>query len=242
MRATLYPIALLGAFTVLWGCGGGRTPEPMEAGKEVAWVRDAAEYDAAVIQAFRLATDQLERLVADLEPGRWAVSVDADETLLSNLGYSLRRVAAGGGWTQESWELWVNDREATILPGALEFVATIRELGGRVAIVTNRSQEHCDATRDNLEAVGVEFDIIRCQRGNETKEARWEVIRTGDGTGFQPLEIVMWIGDNIHDFPDLSQASDVAAVDDLGVRFIVLPNPLYGSWENRTPPVAGKTE
>ena len=45
---------------------------------------------------------------------------------------------------------------------------------------------------------------------------------------------LMWIGDNIEDFPDLTQ--DIRQLPDsafarFGRDYIVLPNPMYGSWE-----------
>ena len=48
-----------------------------------------------------------------------------------------------------------------------------------------------------------------------------------------PLEIVMWVGDNIRDFPDLDQDLRLAgrqAFVDFGRVYFLMPNPLYGSW------------
>jgi predicted secreted acid phosphatase len=44
---------------------------------------------------------------------------------------------------------------------------------------------------------------------------------------------VAFLGDNIFDFPGLSQAivkQGDEAFAQFGVRFFVLPNPMYGSW------------
>ena len=43
-------------------------------------MRDAAEYRAAVLQTYRLATAQVEREAAGRAAGSWAVVLDADET------------------------------------------------------------------------------------------------------------------------------------------------------------------
>jgi 5'-nucleotidase (lipoprotein e(P4) family) len=235
------PLLLL--TSILLGCAGGQAPvmapspvaEHPEPGKEVLWVRDSAEYVAVVVQTFRLAERRIEELASGREQGRWAVMMDADETVISNLDYSLGRVEEGGAWSQESWSSWVEAGRATVLPGAIGFIDRVRELGGRVVIVTNRSQADCDATRRNLLAVGVSFDHLRCKDAESDKARRWEEVRTGDGTGLGPLEIVMWIGDNIHDFPGLAQSArgaDLDAFEEFGDRFFLLPNPLYGSWED----------
>jgi predicted secreted acid phosphatase len=52
--------------------------------------------------------------------------------------------------------------------------------------------------------------------------------------GAAPLDIVAFIGDNILDFPTLAQSARVqgqAAFSEFGVRFFVVPNPMYGSWQ-----------
>ncbi len=62
-----------------------------------------------------------------------------------------------------------------------------------------------------------------------------------DGTalaGLPPLEIVAWVGDNIHDFPGGSQelrGADPRSLADFGVRFFLPPNPMYGSWQGNPP-------
>jgi predicted secreted acid phosphatase len=53
----------------------------------------------------------------------------------------------------------------------------------------------------------------------------------GDG---KPREVVAFVGDNILDFPALKQSlrdEPEAAFDAFGRRFFVLPNPMYGSWQ-----------
>ncbi len=224
----------------LLGCAGAPAPvsapraAEAEAGYEIHWVRDSAEYRAALVQTYRLAGLQLEELTRDLERGSWAVALDADETVISNLGYSLGRAGQEPRWTEETWTEWVRTKRATAIPGAIEFIDRVHRLGGRVAIVTNRSEGVCDATHENLVALGIRFDVLRCRADESSKESRWRAIEAGDGTGLGPLEIVMWIGDNIHDFPGLDQSARARggdAYEEFGVRYFVLPNPLYGSWE-----------
>lgn len=236
--ALFFPLTAV-ALTI--GCAGApapvAAPEPAAPGPgyEIVWVRDSAEYTAALVQTYRLATERLEAAARDRERGNWAVILDADETVISNVGYSIERAAEGKRWSEESWREWVLAKRATAIPGAIDFIDRVHELGGRVAIVTNRSQTVCDATRENLEALGIAVDHVRCRReGEDLKESRWQEVRTGDGTGLGPLDIVMWIGDNILDFPGLDQdarTQGASAYDEFGVRFFVLPNPLYGSWE-----------
>ena len=53
-------------------------------------------------------------------------------------------------------------------------------------------------------------------------------------TGGTPREVVAFVGDNILDFPGMTQASvkaNEAALDGFGVKFFILPNPMYGSWQ-----------
>ena len=42
----------------------------------------------------------------------------------------------------------------------------------------------------------------------------------------------MWVGDNIHDFPGMEQEHrhDPRAFEDFGARFVIVPNPMSGSW------------
>jgi predicted secreted acid phosphatase len=44
----------------------------------------------------------------------------------------------------------------------------------------------------------------------------------------------MWLGDNIQDFPMLTQtlrSGPDSAYNKFGVSYFLLPNPMYGSWE-----------
>ena len=214
-------------------------PAAAELPKEIRWVRSSAEYRAALVQTYRLAREALERRTAGREPGSWAVAIDADETLISNSEQSKEAALGKPGSFEEQWDEWVERRAAPALPGARGFLERVHELGGKVAVVTNRRQRHCPQTADNLRALQIPFDVILCRGEDRDKQPRWRSVEEGTATpDLPPLEIVMWVGDNIHDFPGLDQELRFAgpeAMTEFGDRFFVLPNPLYGSWEHNPP-------
>jgi hypothetical protein len=100
----------------------------------IRWVGGSAEYQAVLRQTYRLATVAVEQAAASRRPGSWAVVLDADETVISNLTYQAERARAGLAFSAESWAAWVRRREATPLPGAAAFLDRVHALGGRIAI------------------------------------------------------------------------------------------------------------
>ena len=209
------------------------TPLP----ESIRWTRDSAEHRALFLQVYRLATAHVEREAAARASGTWAVVLDADETVLDNSLYQLERARAGKPFDAESWRAWCARREAVPLPGAQAFLARVRSLGGKVAIVTNRSVSECPDTEAVFRAHGLAYDAMLCKPdgGPSDKGPRFEAVARGTTPGgLPPLDVVAFVGDNILDFPGLSQAlrkETDEAFAPFGARFFVLPNPMYGSWE-----------
>jgi len=201
----------------------------------IHWWRNSAEHDALYIQTYRWAGERLRELAGREQRGGWAVIMDADETVLDNSTYQFRRNPRNEGYSAESWNAWVNERAAPATPGAVEFTALVHQLGGRVAIVTNRDDEFCPQTRDNLRNVNIAYDVALCRvNGQSDKNPRFQAVQSGTGTGLPALKVLMWVGDNIQDFPNLGQDArtrGTQAYDAFGRNFVVLPNPMYGSWE-----------
>jgi 5'-nucleotidase (lipoprotein e(P4) family) len=207
--------------------------------KAVRWVQRSAEYRAACLQIYRAATAHVERAAGGRFSGTWAIVADGDETVISNVQHEVERVVEAGPEAEfdpRRWTAWVRRREAVPLPGAAAFLRRVRELGGRIAIVTNRMSAECDDTRANFDAQGLPYDAILCREEGtpSDKNPRFEAVRTGAAFGSGPLDVVAFLGDNIRDFPGQSQAirkeSDEAFAL-FGATFFVLPNPMYGSWE-----------
>jgi 5'-nucleotidase (lipoprotein e(P4) family) len=201
------------------------------------WTRDSAEHRALDLQVYKAATAHVEQEAARRPSGGWAVVLDADETVIDNSVYQVERERANLPFDAPSWHAWTQRREAVPLPGARAFLARLRELGGRIAIVTNRSVSECPDTEAVFRAHDLAFDVILCKpdAGPGDKNPRFEAVAKGTTpAGLPPLEIVAFVGDNIQDFPSLSQAIRKQGDDafaDFGVRFFALPNPMYGSWE-----------
>lgn len=261
------PIRFLSALllsTVLAACSTqpARAPAPA-AGTAQAhdnldatlWMQTAAEYDAAVLGAFANARQQLDRALADrcwdaLPPADRqgdpcglppAIVTDADETLIDNSPFQARKIRDGQGFVYADWLAWVNERRATALPGAVEFLNHAAERGVTVYFVTNRdAPQEVESTVANLRALGFP---VAADAGN--------VMLRGDARGpgrekgprrqwiGQRHRVVLMLGDNLGDFVD-GVKSDIATRDALvalhaprwGVQWIMLPNPGYGSWED----------
>ena len=202
---------------------------------DIKWVQRSAEYYAAALQTYRDATVRVEQQAATRKAGTWAAILDADETVISNLQYQIERI--GQGYSAESWAAWVHRKEATPLPGAAAFLGRVRQLGGRIAIVTNRLESECEDTRAVFRTHQLPFDAMLCRpdKAPSDKNPRFESVVMGKTpAGQAPLDVVAFVGDNILDFPGLTQAirqGGDAAFSDFGVRFFLVPNPMYGSWE-----------
>jgi 5'-nucleotidase (lipoprotein e(P4) family) len=242
-------IAALGTAIALGACNqtpatlstpNGPLAAPRQLPNEIRWFRTAAEYKALTRQAYAIASEKLPELSRDIAAQSWAVILDADETVLDNSEYQRRRAMLDSGYTEATWAMWVNERAAPPIPGAPEFTRRVHELGGRVAIVTNRADSLCAATRANLQTAGIEADIVLCQTpGASDKNPRFQRVQNGTAVaGVPALAVVAWVGDNILDFPGMTQAmrSDPRAFDQFGKKFFVLPNPMYGSWQSNREP------
>ncbi len=241
MRLALtLPSALLLIATI--GCvGTPRTaPTPAVAAgaaypTELRWFRTSAEYQALTLQTYRVAGERLAVAAEGLAKGSWAVILDADETVLDNSEYQKRLGVAHAKYSDSSWAVWVHEAIATAIPGAAEFTQRVRQLGGRVVIVTNRAESLCAITRTNLAAVHIAADLVLCQApGESNKNPRFGRVQDGTAVAGVPrLKVLEWIGDNIQDFPSLTQAArnQPVLLEQFGVSYFALPNPMYGSWE-----------
>ena len=215
------------------------------------WMQKAAEYRALAYQAFNLARWQLD---ADLK-GRnkndipkaerkkpRAVVVDIDETVLDNSPSQAYGLKNRAGFDLKGWYAWGEMRKAKAIPGAVDFLNYAVAKGVKVFFVSNRDEVQKQATIDNLKAVGfndVSTDnvMLRQKDANgkniSTKEPRRQAIS-------QKYRIAILMGDNLDDLSDVFESKSIpdryAAIDaarnEIGKRWIVLPNAMYGTWEN----------
>ncbi|HET8649144.1 MAG TPA: HAD family acid phosphatase [Gemmatimonadales bacterium] len=215
------------------------TPTPVAARADTAvpgairWVQHSAEHRALYLQVYRNATAAIEHS-ADTVSGAWGVVLDADETVIDNSAFELQQAVSHQPYSEDAWAVWVRKRAATALPGAVGFINRAHALGGRVIIVTNRADSLCADTQANLVSAGIRADAVLCKAvGESGKQRRFDAVLQGTA-GLPPLQVLAWVGDNIQDFPHLSQAISQqpdSAFGNFGHTYFMLPNPMYGSWQ-----------
>jgi 5'-nucleotidase (lipoprotein e(P4) family) len=186
-----------------------------------------------------------------------AIVMDIDETVLDSSEPQAAMLRAGTCFDEfpQAWDDWVAERRAPAMPGAADFIRFARQARDvqgravRIFFITNRecapragSDAPCpqqDDTQANLEALGLgsatlaDDLMLRGERpewDGEKLARRQAVARTH--------RIVLNIGDDLADFlPGVRRAS-VAERDrarcarhgEWGLRWFVVPNPMYGSW------------
>jgi len=207
----------------------------------ILWTQSSGEKVALAYQAFSLARLRLDQ---DFRANRKnkmrrAVIVDVDETILDNSRNQAMLVKTQRPYESKAWTEWCNRAEATALPGAVEFLRYANSRGVRVFYVTNRKVIEKDGTARNLKQLGFpdvtdETLLIRTDKNSSSKEPRRLAIAA-------KYRIVLLMGDNLNDFAEVFEKSKttesrLAAAEQnknqFGARFIVLPNPMYGAWED----------
>jgi 5'-nucleotidase (lipoprotein e(P4) family) len=209
---------------------------PVDTDLGLRWYRRSAERRALASQTYRIATQKVEARAAAGISGAWGVVLDIDETTLNNSTYQQERMDLGLGYSPASWTEWVNRKAATPLDGVVEFTTRVKALGGKVVFVSNRMQAtECTQTAGNLDAAGIPHDAMLCKTDTSDKNPRFAALAAGSAPSTLPaLKVGAYVGDNILDFPALTQDARKGAASGFskfGEDFFLLPNSMYGSWE-----------
>jgi len=236
---------------MLLSCSTGR--QTHEGLRAVLWVQTSAEYRACAEQAYRVAREKLDSAMRNQD---WtaapeqlrdyqhlppAVILDVDRTVLDNSPFQGQLVKESRAFTRDLWEKWVSMAKAPPVPGALEFVKYAESKQVEIFYVTNRTANLEQATRNNLEKLGFptkrEPDTVLMKKekgwGSDKSSRRRNVAKE--------YRILLLLGDDFNDFVSGVGAKGVTIEERTrladqykaywGERWIMLPNPIYGSWE-----------
>ena len=219
-------------FLFLFGCNN---VEISKKEHSLYWQKNSAEYVALSYQAYNLAKFRLDEKLNSEFNKRPAIVIDLDETVLNNLPYNEMLIDSSEVFTQESWSKWVNKKIATKVPGSLEFINYAKSKNVKIVYLSNRRVENYDPTKENLVNLGYPFDedtLMLLRDETSDKTARRNTLND--------YEIIMLLGDNLADFNSVfykkSNNERIQSVDSLskmfGDKFIVIPNLIYGDWED----------
>ena len=225
---------------------------PHENLNAVVWMQTAEEYEATALQAYRLAQMQIDAALKDpswtaaleqtgdfatLPP---AVVLDIDETVLDNSYFQARQVRDRFTYSEERWGGWVREARATAIPGALAFTQYAATNGVTVFYISNRQAPLEEPTRKNLAALGFPLNDKVDTVLSRSERPEWQASDKGPRRQHVAREyrILLLIGDDLGDFVvnaagtlEERRARTAPQADWWGRRWIMLPNPSYGSWE-----------
>lgn len=236
---------------IVWTCQAETPRRTHENLNSTLWVQRSAEYNVITRQIFLAARAALDTAFDD---PNWsavpqkenyqklcrAIITDIDETILDNSYAQARAILAGRGIFQiDDWNAWVKEARATPVPGAAEFLQYAASRGVTIFYVTNRDHQLEEATRRNLTDAGfpVRKDIDTVLMLNErpewtsNKQSRRDYVAAS-------YRVLLLLGDDLNDFiPARGSVAERAALAEStkgnwGVRWFMLPNPVYGGWED----------
>ena len=200
------------------------------------WYQNAAEVDALYQQGYNVATNKLKELLKQPTNKPYSIVLDIDETVLSNIPFQVKMVKDGTAFNPKLWDEWVQKAEATPVAGAKEFLQFADKNKVQIYYISDRTDSQVDATIKNLEAQGLPVQgrdhLMFKKEGDKSKEGRRQEV-------IKHTNLVMLFGDNLVDFAEFSTKSEAdrdkmfeQLKAEFGDKFIIFPNPMYGSWES----------
>jgi acid phosphatase len=148
--------------TILFGCATSKEPVNLYYAKQEVkqYFEDSTRYWQDVKKVIDEAKKYVEK---NFDPSKNNVAIfDIDETALNNYEYIK---SFDFGYTQESWERWVDSAKATAIYPVLDFYKFLKQKGIKVIFITGRYEskniKNPDPTIKNLIDVGyIDFDGI----------------------------------------------------------------------------------
>jgi len=203
----------------------------------LAYQQRAAEYKALCFQAYNIARLRLDEAIKHKGKKPLAVVTDIDETLLDNSPYDAERAINNQSFDLKAWKQWTAKGIADTVTGAPSFFKYAASKGVAVFYITNRDEDERDGTAKNLKLYNLPYvdatHLIFKQSASSKEDRRKKVLAK--------YNIALLCGDNLPDFDALyddqpSEESRNATTEKLkkqfGNKYIIIPNPSYGDFEN----------
>jgi acid phosphatase len=219
------------------------------------YMQTSAEYQACCLQIFQCAAMRLEALLraARPRPGKPAVVMDLDETVLDNSAFQSFLYKDRLEYTDALWDYYEDryPQDVALVPGARPFIDKAEALGVTVVFLSNRSEQYRKSTQAALGRLGIDVSkgadrlYLKPQGGSSDKSARREAAAAR-------YNVLLFFGDSLRDFSEAFAAQKLpadappadylraiqrraaqvdAAACHWGIDWFVLPNPVYGEWE-----------
>ncbi len=198
------------------------------------WQQTSSEYRALCYQAFNVARDRIQMDLTKEWAKPRAVIIDLDETVIFNAKFNATGIIRYQEYPKEFYE-WIASGEATLIPGAREFLKFIYKEGYEIFYVTNRRDECTDITLQQIIDLGLpqaDSEHLLMRGTDHTKQGRRDKVN-------EDYAVILYIGDNSVDFLGDYYSGSIeerkALTDSVqakwGRKFIILPNPMHGSWQ-----------
>jgi acid phosphatase len=231
----------------------GPAANPQEAALLASlYVQTAAEYRACCLQTYAWASERLaEKLKARAGEKQPAVVLDLDETVLDNSPFQTFLDRERLPYSDRYWEDWEENYpdEVDVIPGAREFITEAQKKGVIVVYISNRLEKYKTSTVRALKSLGIATEgiedhlLLRGDGAPSDKTARRKQAE-------ERYDVLLYVGDSLRDFseefaarPKEDGEAQKNAIEERnrkvdanrrrwGVDWFVLPNPVYGEWQN----------
>lgn len=213
------------------------------------WAQHSAEYEALTIQIYNNAERMLSialkdnQWTASLDQGTNyeslppAIIMDLDETAIDNSFYQARNILDKTSFEYDTWNSWVREQQAGAIEGAVSFANKANEMGIAIFYITNRLAEVEPETIENLLELGFPVEDGRVMSNGGQPDWNYDKIERRKVVS-EDYRVLMMIGKDLYDFV---AAGDYSAEerrelvhehsDKWSVKWFILPNAVYGSWE-----------
>lgn len=200
----------------------------VELPNDIRWVTNSSEYKILCEQTYKNAWENLAETLKNAS-AQSAIIMDLDETILDNSDYQVGLTEKNESYKPESWFVWVNQEEAKLVPGAKEFIDSVRTTKTRLIFLSNRMAKNELPTINNMKQLSIYEDddifLLRIDKPDKKHIRRAEVINgTGRIKDIGPMTVLAYFGDARHDFPDPDDYYQ------FGFNMFMFPNPMYGKW------------
>lgn len=202
----------------------------------VSRYQNSVEAKALYLQGYNSAKVQLDKEIKKNDgKEKLAIALDLDETVLDNSPYQ-GYATLNNKEHPEGWHEWIEAAKAKPVYGAKSFLEYADKKGVDIYYITDRDEDKdFEATKRNLKEQGIpqatDDHMMLKGKDDKSKEPRRKQVE-------KDHKLVMLFGDNILDFgdPEKPTAKEREKFiqehkDDFGKKYIIFPNPMYGSFE-----------